>query len=506
MNFPSDNESIQERRKQIEQEDMYPWEEKTKVPLKILLVNPPAVVAYGSFKSAAKAAASPQMPLGILYIAGVLRETGHEIEVIDCDIDGFDAFSVVDEIISRGPHIVGFTATTPIISSAFEIINQIKLKTNIVTWLGGYHITALPVQTMEHSVVDYGFYGEAEATVVELANLIAESNSEPDLAKLRLIRGLLFRQNGEVIVNEKRALIKDLDRIPYPARELLRNEKYIWSVPHKGLVPVTAITTQRGCPFQCIFCGAQTMFPGMRYHSIKRIVAELTYITNVLGIKHLHFQDDTLTINRKKMMAMLDAIEKDNLRFTWEGYTRANALDEELLLRMQKMGLNRLSFGVETGNERILQAIKKGIPIEAYVTAYKLCSKHGLETRCSIIIGHPYETKETVKETIRFACELDCYQAYINIATPYPGSELLELARQGFGGIKLLTEDWTEYRRYGNSVMEMNNLTVEELVSLQKWAYRKFYLRPKIIWYNVTRAGVKAAFLNGIAFFKSVMR
>ena len=485
---------------------MYPWEEKTKNPLKILLINPPATVAYGSFKSAAKAAASPQMPLGILYIAGVLRAPGHHIEVIDCDIDGFDAYSIVDEIITRNPAIVGLTATTPIISSAFEIIRQVKQKTGIITWLGGYHITALPVQTMKQSLVDYGFYGEAEATVVELANLLAESNGAPDFERLKAINGLLFRHQGEVVINPKRALIKDLDRIPFPARDLLRNEKYIWSVPSKGLVPVTAITTQRGCPFQCIFCGAQTMFPGMRYHSIERIIDELTYITTDLGIRHLHFQDDTLTINRKKIMDMLDAIKQNGLKFTWEGYTRANALDEELLIKLKEMGLNRLSFGVETGNEQILKAIKKGIPQEAYITAYKLCRKHGIETRCSIIIGHPYETKETVRETIEFACKLDCYQAYINIATPYPGSELLELARQGFGGIKLLTEDWAEYRRYGNSVMEMNDLTVEDLVTLQKWAYRKFYLRPKIIWYNIRRAGLKAAFLNGVAFFKSVIR
>ena len=246
------------------------------------------------------------------------------------------------------------------------------------------------------------------------------------------------------------------------------------------------------------------MFPGMRYHSVGRVIAELVHITQALSITHLHFQDDTLTINRKKMMGILDEAEKNNIHFTWEGYTRANALDEELLVRMKNMGLNRLSFGVETGNERILQAIKKGIPKEAHISAYRLCRKHGLETRCSIIIGHPYETKDSIKETIRFACELDCYQAYINIATPYPGSELLELARQGFGGIKLLTEDWGEFRRYGNSVMEMNDLTVTDLIVLQKWAYRKFYLRPKIIWYNIRRAGIKAAIVNGVAFFNSV--
>lgn len=502
---PFDTELIADRRRQIATEEMYPWEQKTKVPLNIILINPPAIEAYGSFKSAAKAAASPQMPLGILYIAAVLRETGHNVEIIDCDIDGFSVATIIDEILARKPHIVGLTATTPIIDSARAIVGKLKkVKPEIITMLGGYHITALPLQTMEKSEVDYGFYGEGEATVVELVNYLAECGLKPEVELLKSIRGLLFRRENEIIANNKRPLIQDLDRIPFPARDLVRNEKYMWSVPAKGMVPVTAITTQRGCPFQCIFCGAQTMFPGMRYHSIQRIVDELKYIVDELHVKHLHFQDDTLTLNRKKVLEMLVAIKENKIVITWEGYTRANTLDEELIVKLKDAGLNRLSFGVETGSEKILKAIKKGIPKEAYIEAYRITNKHGIETRCSIIIGHPYETKESIKETIKFVCELECYQAYINIATPYPGSELLELAREGFGGIKLLTEDWSEYRRYGNSVMEMNDLNVAELIKLQKWAYRKFYFRPKIIYYNVKRAGFKAALLNGVAFFKSV--
>ena len=504
MLIPRDDEPIADRRKQTQMADMYPWEKKTSSPLRVLLLNPPAVAAYGKYKAAAKAAASPQMPLGILYIAAVLRETGHKVEVIDCDIDGFDVVSIIPEILKKQPDIVGLTATTPIISSATKIIAGIKQHSDIITFLGGYHITALPIQTMQLSQADYGFYGEGEATVVEIVNLLADTGKHPDIGSLSQIKGLLHRNGDEIIVNEKRGLIKDLDRIPFPARDLLRNEKYIWSVPGKNLVPVTAITTQRGCPFQCIFCGAQTMFPGMRYHSIDRIVKELKYVVEVLGISHLHFQDDTLTLKRTKVLDMCRAIQEHGLKFTWEGYTRANTLDEELIVKLKEVGLNRLSFGVETGNEQILKAIKKGVPKEAYVKAYELTFKHGIETRCSIIIGHPFETEESIKETIRFACSLKCYQAYINIATPYPGSELLELARQGYGGIKLLTEDWSEYRRYGNSVMEMNGLTAEKLVKLQKWGYRKFYLRPHIIWYNVTRAGLKAAIMNGIAFIRSV--
>ncbi len=508
--YPSDDESITQRRKDLSMEDNYPWKNKiTKEhALKFLLINPPAVEAYGKYKAAAKVGAAPNMPLGILYIATVLQEAGHSVEVIDCDIDEIDYPKLKEIIQVNSPDVVGFGATTPIFSSACDFISKIKTDfPETITFLGGYHFTALPIQSMKKSLTDYGFYGEGEVTIVELANYLGECQAKKELPatdKLKTIRGLIFRDQDQLFVNEKRPMIKNLDMIPYPKREFLRYQKYIWSVPGRKLMPVTSITTQRGCPFQCIFCGAQTIFPGVRYRSIPNVIEELDYVVNYLGIKHIQFQDDTLTLNKKKTEELCAEIKKQNLEFTWEGYTRANTVTEELLTMLKDAGLVRLSFGVESGNAEILKAIKKGVKKEDYVRAYELCDKLGIETRCSLMLGHPFETKETIKETLKFANSLKCYQAYINITTPYPGSELLELARQGQGGIKLLTENWQEYRRYGNSVMVMNNLTVEDLIKLQKWAYRKFYLRPHIILYNLKRAGLKAGLVNSLAFAKSV--
>ena len=246
------------------------------------------------------------------------------------------------------------------------------------------------------------------------------------------------------------------------------------------------------------------MFKGVRYRSLKGIMKEIEYIINELGVSHILFQDDTLTLNKDKMVRMYKEIKKRNLKFTWEGYTRANLITKELLAMMKEAGLVRLSFGVESGNQRILDAIKKGVKLEDYRKAYQWCHELGIETRCSLMLGHPFETKETIKETMRFANSLKCFQAYINITMPYPGSELLDLAKKGYGGIKLLTTDWNEYRRYGNAVMEMNDLKRNDLIKLQKWAYKKFYLRPRIILYNLKRAGLKAALVNTLAFIRSV--
>jgi radical SAM superfamily enzyme YgiQ (UPF0313 family) len=203
---------------------------------------------------------------------------------------------------------------------------------------------------------------------------------------------------------------------------------------------------------------------------------------------------------------MCDEIKRRKLDITWEGYTRADRITKDLLKQMKDAGLVRLSFGVESGDQRILEAIKKGTSLEQYRQAYEWCDELGLETRCSVMLGHPFETRETVKKTVDFVCSLKIHQAYINIATPYPGTALLEMAREGYGGLRLLTEDWTEYRRYGNAVMEMNDLTRQDLIRLQKAAYLRFYLRPAIAWRNLKRAGLRAALLNATGFALSVFK
>lgn len=469
--------------------------------MKVLLILPPALeIAYGKYREAAKLGAQPQTPLGICYIAAVLEKAGNEVKLVDSDIEGLSLSGLLDVIREYKPEVIGLTATTPVYSVANSLLIAIKNNfPEIITILGGFHITALPVQTMkECTAIDYGVYGEGEETIKELVKSIQNKKT------VDKIKGILWRNDAEIIMNHPRPLIKDLDKLPFPARHLLKMDKYVWSVPGKKMQPMASMITQRGCPYQCIFCGVHTMFKSVRFRSVKNIVDEVEYIVKTLGIDYINFLDDTLTLNREKVIEMCKEFEKRNLKLTWEGATRANLVDKELLTIMKSAGLVRLSIGVESGSQKILDAIKKGVTLEQMEQAYKWCYELGLETKCSFMIGHPFETKETIQETIDFAKKLKCYQAYINITTPFPGSELYELAKEGYGGLKLLTEDWSQYMRYGNSVLEMNDLTKEDLIKAQKRAYKKFYLRPHIILYNLKRAGIKAAVKNSVAFFKSI--
>lgn len=454
---------------------------------------------YGRFKPAAKLAAQPQMPLGILYIGAVLEQQGHEVAIIDGDVDQMGPLEIVSYVDQWKPDVVGISATTPVYPSADRILSHVKERhPHVTTILGGFHLTALPEQTMAESTADFGVYGEGEETVIELVAALEQGASVDSVA------GILHRQDGIVHMNAPRVPVQDLDTIPFPARHLLRYQKYLWSVPGKGLKPVTTIMTQRGCPYQCVNCGVQTMFPKVRYRQTERIVDELEHIVTNLGVDHIQFSDDTLTLRPEKVLAMCEEIRRRKLKFTWEGYTRADRFSKELLKEMQDVGLVRLSFGVESGDQEVLDALKKGTTLAQYREAYECCNELGLETRCSVMLGNPFETRRTIRKTVDFICDLKVDQAYVNITMPYPGTALLDMARQGYGGLRLLTEDWTEYRRYGNAVMEMNDLTRQDLIRLQRSAYLRFYLRPSIIWKSLNRAGFKAAVKNAVGFASSM--
>lgn len=264
--------------------------------------------------------------------------------------------------------------------------------------------------------------------------------------------------------------------------------------------------TSRGCPFKCIFCSqGKTFGTKVRFRSAKSVIDEIEDIVNNYGIKHFAFIDDTLTLNNERVKQICNGILERSLDVTWEGWTRANTLNESLLRLMKKAGFVRISFGIESGNENILKIIKKGVNLKELENAYKLAKKVGLETRGSVMIGHPFETKETVKDTFRYIKKLKyCDQIFLNISTPYPGTELYEMAKSGKGGLKLLTEDFSKYIRYGSSVIEVNDLTKEDLIKSQRKGLLMFYLTPRRIFYNLKRAGLKAALNNSFAFIRSI--
>jgi len=471
--------------------------------MKILLISPGFTEIYGNYAPAAKVGVL-WPPMGIAYIAAVLEKEGHEVKIIDLEVESLSKQKLTEKINTFSPKVIGVSSSTPLHHKAIKIFQLIKeINKNIITLSGGPHPTTLPFETMKNTPeIDFICYGESELTVAELIKYFEKRNEQYEN-----IRGLVWREGDEIKVNPRRELIEDLDTLPFPARHLLNYKKYLWSVPGKGIIPITSFMTSRGCPFLCTFCSQHVLFGRkMRYRSIPSIIEELKLITKEYKINHLTLLDDTLGVDKKRTFELCEEIKKSGIKVTFEGYTRVNVITKELLQKLKEVGLNRLSFGVESGNQEMLNAVKKGINLQQIREAYKIADSLNIETRMSIIFGLPYETKATIKKTIRFMKSLKCYQAYVNVGTPFPGTKYYEDAKNGVGGLKLLTEDWNEYRRWGNAVIEVNDLKPKDLVYWQKRALLEFYLRPKQIVYNLRRAGIKAAFRNGASFFKSFIK
>lgn len=467
----------------------------------VVLVHPPWLQVYGKYREAARVGVL-YPPLGLCSLAAYLEKGGHEVQIIDAEAEGLDTTQVVDRIGTAAPDIVGITATTPMMPGTEALAQEIKGRLDVPVVIGGPHVTAMPLETLRRcGYFDYGVYGEGEVTFSDLVSGLEKGG------EIEEVRGLVYRRDGEVMKTEARPLLKDLDALPFPDRGLLKLENYRWSVPKKGVTEFTTIMSTRGCPFHCVFCSQSTVFGReVRYRSPDNLLDEMEGIVKKFGIRHFVFIDDTLTLKRQRVVEICRGILDRDLEVTWEGWTRAHTVDEELLRLMKEAGLVRISFGIESGNPEILKAIKKGVTLEQIKKAYRMAKEVGLETRGSVMLGHPFETGRTAMETLEFIRDLkDCDQVHINITTPYPGTELYDMVARGEGGIKLLTDDFSEYRRYGDAVIEVNDLKREDLVGLQKRGFLMFYLTPRRVIYNLRRAGLLAGLRNAIAFLRSMM-
>lgn len=464
--------------------------------MRIALIQPSWSSLHGKFENLAKVQGLFP-PLGISYLATIADDMGHDVMLLDGEAEQISTSELYERIKKFNPNIVGITSTTPLSDKAVKIAKLVKRNLKKTVLIGGPHITALKEKAF-HDCFDIGFIGEAENAFREFLENFGREE------KYLKIKGLILRNKNKIILTEKREYIKELDMIKFPARHLLNLGGYLASTD-RGLIRHTTIMASRGCPFQCVFCSQHTLFGRVaRFRSAKNVVDEMEGVLKNLGTDHFIFVDSTLTLRRALVEEICKEIIKRKLKITWEGWTRASLIDEKLLRLMKKAGFIRISFGIESGDPRILKLIKKEIKIEDIRKAYRIVEKIGIEATCSVMIGHPGETRESIMKTIRFVKSIPQVKySALSIAVPYPGTELLEMAKNKWHGLKLHTEDYTKFSRYGDSVMSVNDLTSEDLIKFQKKGLLLINLTPRRIWYHLRRTGFKEALGNAYAFAKA---
>lgn len=472
--------------------------------MKILLVAPPWLDIYDNFSVAAKlGCVSP--PLGLMYLAGGILHTGSDCRIIDMESQKVNVEKLTTIVREYNPDLIGITTTSPVYNNAKYLAKALREHfPEIILAMGGVHPTIAGKDVMEECLeLDFIACGEGELLIKDVISCLESKKS------LKGIPGIIYRYKDEIIENSGRQLAENLDDLPKPARHLLGPDLFQHSVPGKGFECYASIFTSRGCPFKCVFCSQHTMYGRrVRWHSIQRVMEELDYIVNEIDIKHIIIMDENLSLNKKRLLLICREIKKNNLKFTWEGWTHVSTVDEEILQAMKSAGLIRLSFGIESGDQEILNKIKKAITLDQVRNAYRIAEKVGIETRGSAMLGHPYETRETAWRTIKFLRSIkECQQVFLNVTCPYPGTELYDCAVTGKGGMKLLTTDYSQYKRYGDPVIEVNDLAAKDLKRLQTIGLLYFYLTPRRIFYNIfKRTGLKAGIINSFAFLHGVSK
>jgi anaerobic magnesium-protoporphyrin IX monomethyl ester cyclase len=419
--------------------------------------------------------------LGLAYLAAMSEQRGDEVRVLDMQMEDLPLEQVVADF---SPDVVGITATTVQIESAWRVAREVKRLTDAQVVLGGPHPTVLSTESLEKPEVDVVVRGEGELTWKELCDRLESGESLAGLA------GITYQEQGEVVHNPDRSVMEDVDSIPFPAYHLFKMERYSNLQPTLDDVdgPSYPILSSRGCPYRCNYC-SQILPRGWRARSPESVVSEWRWLVEELGAAEIGVLDDSFNIDRQRALAICDLIIGQGLNHVpWIMINgiRANLADEELLGKMREAGCIRTAFGVESGNQQILDSvIHKQLTLDQVRAAFRAAKAVGMETIGFFIIGLPGETEETMEDTIRFACELDPVVANFSMATPFPGTRMYDqVLERG----RLLVHDWHEFAFFENKAQFETDEMPAELVE-RKWreAYRRFYLRPHRVMRTLLR-------------------
>lgn len=434
--------------------------------MKITFLNPPQ--PNSKYKFLGVVAPS----LGIGYIAAVLEQNNYDVDVLDSSALELSYDEIGEEMLKRNPDIVSISALTPTIGAALDAADKIKnVKPDTIVVLGGYHPTFEYENLLkEEENIDVIVRGEGEYTMLELVQKI---ESEGDLKD---VQGLAFiddtSEDKTIIVTPDRPPIQDLDELPFPAFHLFPMEKYkILNITTN----VATIITTRGCPMQCSFCSSAALHgKHLRRRSYENVVDEIEMRLQEQNIDTIAFMDDTFTLDVKFVKNFCEEIKRRGLKFWWGCTSRVDTLSEELLEMMKDAGCITIFMGVESADQQMLDKMNKNITVRKTMNAFKLARKVGIRTIASCVIGMPEDTRESMKKTIDFVSSLKPNYALFSLATPYPGTRFY---KETFEKNLIKIRDWSKYTLI-NPILETIDCSKDDLRSIQKKAFIKFYIRP----------------------------
>ncbi len=460
--------------------------------MKIFFINPPYKSEYGKFSREQRSPAITKSrtiyyPLWLIYAAAVAKKNDFEVLFLDAPAKQMGVEDSFNEIKEKGAGTKLFVldTSTPSIYSDIEFLKGIKnIYPNSYAILVGTHVSALAEETLKiDDSIDAVARHEYDYIVRDLAIAIRD---DKDLAS---VKGITYRKGNEIITNPDMPFIEELDEIPFASefiKEYLDERDYFFS---PATYPEIQIFTGRGCPYRCNYCVYPQVMHGHEYRlrSAKNVVEEFEYIAkNFPDVKEIVIEDDTFTASQERVKEICKLLIdlKLNKRFRWLCNARVNTVDLELMKLMKKAGCRLLIPGIESGNQKILNNIKKGTRVEQYVPYVKNAKKAGLLIHACYMVGNEGETKETMQETLELALKLNTDTAQFFPLIPYPGTEAYEWAKKN-GYIK---GDYSNYNKENgdhNTVLNMPHLSTQEMNEFCDYARKKYYLRASYIFHRL---------------------
>lgn len=447
----------------------------------VLLINPSYSGSYGSAKASIT---NPIFPtLGLTSIAAVALARGHRVEILDLSYRPYDWRQIRSEILRVKPDIVGITATTPLMNQLRDITVLCKdISKDILVIGGGAHLSAMPVESMEESMLDLALTGEADLTFGEICD-----GRDP-----RGVLGLYYRDGDAIRYSGQRPLIENLDDLPMPAWHLFDPEEYRHRMSRllARKPPVTMAEFSRGCVFKCDFCASKmTMALGYRKKSPERCAEEVK-LMHSLGWREFMLADDIFTSDHAWAVRVCEAISAGGVKMAWSctNGIRVESADDELFQAMHKAGCYRVSFGFESGNDQILKSFGKGgrATIEQGKTAVRKARAAGIDTNGFFLLGLSPDTEESMLDTIAFARALELDMLKFGITIAFPGTPMFnEYVSENL----IRSYDWDEYHIYTERpLFAHRKLKYETILEYMALAYRRAILfNPRFILRRLAR-------------------
>lgn len=449
---------------------------------KVLFIEPPPTLSWSTNSKISKAGrrhpclnetGEQTYSYQNLSCAAVLREAGFNVKYLHCPTMRLDLNTTFSKIKEEAPDAIVIMVEHINYNVAQAISDFAKKNNVLVIWVGPF-VTALHESEIKKDCVDYILRGEWDYTVRDLLNTIQENKD------LDTIAGLTWKnKDNKIITNPRGERIKDLDKLPIPAYDLLDLSKFYESVFVR--FPAATMITSRGCPFNCIYCSYPQTIYSHNYFAMspQRVLKEIKYLVNDLGVKEIRIDDDTFDIDRNRVIEICKLLAEEKLDFTFSVQCRPQLMTDEEAKWLKRAGCRMVLYGVESGNDEILKKIRKNTTKDEIRRGVRIAKKHGLDVLNCVMLGFYWDTKESVEDTIRFAFELNAEFTQVAAPTPLPGTDYYQLLDDNNC---FLSKEWEQHDSVHHSSVELPYLTNADLNHYLSTFYRRYYRRPQYLW------------------------